>query len=151
MSVVIGGVIFQNQMSQRAANLDLSALPPAVAAALTSGSAGSSTTLVNALPPAQKQPVLDAYAASLSTMWIFYTVTGLCSFAASLAIGKRVLSKEHTEVKTGIAAQEEERVERNARHEERREGKRRSKRVSAGDLEKGIDGTGNEGEGKVEV
>ena len=66
------------------------------------------------------------------------------SFLASLAIGVKVLSKEHTEVKTGIAAQEQERVER----AERKEEKRRSKRASrvSGDLERGVKEEGVGGE-----
>ena len=148
MSVVIGGVIFQNQMSQHSASLASLAsldLPPQIAAALTSGSAGASTSLVNSLPPEQRQPVLDAYAESLSTMWIFYTVTGFASFVASLCIAKKTLSKEHEMVKTGIEAQEEERLDRKAR--------RKSKRASAGgDLEKAVEREGlMEGEGEDEA
>ena len=121
MSVVIGGVIFQNQMAQHAAQLSM--LPPQAAAALAGGSAGASTQLVDALPDAQKQPVLDAYAESLSRMWIFYTCTGFLAVVFSFLIGKRTLSKDHTEVRTGIEAQEEERKER----EERRRSKRMSR------------------------
>ncbi|KAI4145992.1 MAG: hypothetical protein LQ340_006084 [Diploschistes diacapsis] len=136
MSVVIGGVIFQNQMGQHSAQL--AGLPPQTRQLIVAGSAGASTSIVNALPPAQKEPVLDAYAQSLSTMWIFYTVTGCLAFAFSLMIGGQTLSKDHQEVKTGIAAQEEERLERL-----QRQGQRRSKRASRGkDLEAQVDKAG---------
>lgn len=137
MSVVIGGVIFTNQMAQHSSML--SSLPPQVASQLAGGSAGASSAIVQSLPPDQRDPVLQAYTESLDNMWIFYTCTAFASFAISLLIGKRTLSKEHEEMKTGLAAQEEERKER----EERRRSKRASANVAA-DVEKAL------GEGKID-
>ena len=100
------------------------------------------------LPDAQKQPVLDAYAASLSTMWIFYTVTGFICVLCSFCIGKKTLSKEHEEVRTGIAAQEEERVAR----EDRRKSKRGTKDLEQGGLANVEDvASGGEGSSSVEA
>lgn len=122
VSVVIGGVIFQNEMRKRAAVL--SSLPPNIAGELESGSAGASTATVQRLPEAQKGPVLEAYAQSLSMMWIFFTFTALAALISSFFITQSVLSKTHEDVKTGIAGQEEGRKEREAN--------RRSKQLSWG-------------------
>ena len=92
---------------------------------------------MQALPDAQKGPVLDAYAQSLSMMWIFYTCTSFLAFVAALNISKKELSRQHENVKTGLAGQEEGRKEREAN--------RRSKRVSQDlmkDAEKGSGGVG---------
>ena len=119
ISVVIGGVIFQNEMRKRAAVL--SGLPPNTAAEL-GGSAGASTATIQRLSDVQKGPVLEAYAQSLSSMWIFFTFTALGALVSSFFITKSVLSKTHEDVKTGIEGQEEGR-------KERAEANRRSKQL----------------------
>ena len=118
---MIGGVIFQNEMRKRAAVL--SGLPANIAAELQSGSAGASTATVQGLPDSQKGPVLEAYAQSLSMMWIFFTFTALGSLISSFFITKSVLSKTHEDVKTGIEGQEEGR-------RQRAEASRRSKQLT---------------------
>ena len=133
ISVVVGGVIFQNELKKHASAFQ--GLPSNIVGQLESGSAGSSTGLVQALPDATKGPVLDAYAQSLSMMWIFYTCTSFLAFVAALNISKKVLSKQHENVKTGLEGQEEGRKEREAQ--------RRSKRMSQDlmkDAEKGSGG-----------
>ncbi|KAL8740871.1 MAG: hypothetical protein Q9190_006464, partial [Brigantiaea leucoxantha] len=94
ISIVIGGVIFQNEMSRRAPTLR-AALPPQVAGPLSGGSAGASTAIVQSLPPAQKAVADRVYTSSLRTMWIFYVCIAALGLVASLAIGKQKLSKIH--------------------------------------------------------
>ncbi|MCJ1291341.1 hypothetical protein MMC34_002884 [Xylographa carneopallida] len=124
ISVVIGGVIFQNGMQKQLPNL-LAGLPANVANELGGGSAGANTAIVSALPPAQRLIAVEAYTQSLQTMWIFYTCIGALGIAASLCIGKSTLSKSHETTKTGLAAQEE------ARQERKEEKKRKSLDASA--------------------
>lgn len=109
ISVVIGGVIFQNQMANRANMLAGAGLSSEVLARLAGGSAGSSTDVVAALPDAQRRVVLQAYNESLRALWIFYTAVAVVGLGISLMIGKQTLSKEHKVTRTGLAAQEDER------------------------------------------
>ncbi|KAL8872454.1 MAG: hypothetical protein Q9174_001924, partial [Haloplaca sp. 1 TL-2023] len=60
VSVVIGGVIFQNGMARRRDTL-ASGLPADIAENLGGGSAGASTELVQNLPPQQKQVANQVY------------------------------------------------------------------------------------------
>ena len=118
ISVVIGGVIFQNRMAKQGPMLAMS-LPSGVAQALGGGSAGASTQIVASLPPAQRAVATLAYTKSLQTMWIFYTCIAAAGLAVSLAIGKNKLSKTHQVQKQGLDQQEKGRWEL-------REDKRRS-------------------------
>ncbi|MCJ1478710.1 hypothetical protein MMC13_007393 [Lambiella insularis] len=110
ISVVVGGVVFQNGMEKRLPDL-LAALPPQLAHELAGGSAGANTAVVSALPASQREIAVTAYTQSLQTMWIFYTCIALVGLCASLAIGKNVLSKTHETTQTGLAAQEQARKE----------------------------------------
>ncbi|KAL8912622.1 MAG: hypothetical protein Q9172_007470, partial [Xanthocarpia lactea] len=93
ISVVIGGVIFQNGMARRQDTL-AAGLPPETAAVLGGGSAGSATELVKGLPAQQKRVADRVYRESLRMIF---------------AIGKETLSKVHEVRKQGLAGQEEER------------------------------------------
>ncbi|KAL8832896.1 MAG: hypothetical protein Q9170_004676 [Blastenia crenularia] len=106
ISVVIGGVIFQNGMSKRQHILAAS-LPPDIARLLGGGSAGAATDIVKNLPPDQKRVADRVYTESLRTMWIYYVVIAAVGLAASLLIGRQTLSKEHEVQKQGLAGQEE--------------------------------------------
>ncbi|KAL8983739.1 MAG: hypothetical protein Q9205_002108 [Flavoplaca limonia] len=152
ISVVIGGVIFQNGMSRRQSIL-AAGLPPDTAAFLGGGSAGAATELVKNLPEAQKRVVDRVYTESLRTMWIFYVVIAFVGLLCSFAIGKTKLSKVHEVQKQGLAGQEEERrkeeEERRVKRESRRESKRESKRASRLSLSEGRKGEGDrEGVGR---
>ncbi|KAI4235062.1 MAG: hypothetical protein LQ349_003410 [Xanthoria aureola] len=147
ISVVIGGVIFQNGMSRRQATL-AAALPPDIAAFLGGGSAGAATDLVKHLPAQQKMVADRVYTESLRTMWIFYVVVAFVGLCCSFAIQKTKLSKVHEMQKQGLAGQQEER----AREEEERRLKRESKRASRFSLSEGkrTEGVGGEGVKKEE-
>jgi hypothetical protein len=69
ISVVIGTVVFQNQMIKKYDSL-AEALGPQLAQALGGSSAGANTGIVDALPEAQRIPVRYAFFESLRTMWI---------------------------------------------------------------------------------
>lgn len=110
MSIVFGGVIFQNRMASYSVELN-SILPPDIAAALTKGDATASTKLIQSLPDAQKQVVYSAYNNSLQAEWIFYTALSGVGLLLSLLISKQVLSRQHKVYKTGLASQEAARLE----------------------------------------
>lgn len=68
ISVVIGGVVYQNEMKKRAATLT-AAVGPTDAGVLTGGGAGASVDLIDALPSGPRQVVRVAFAQSLQPMW----------------------------------------------------------------------------------
>lgn len=134
LSIVIGGVIFQNRMSAHAGLLQ-SVLPDDTAALLSGGSAGASVGVVKGLQQPAKRIVQQVYTASLKDMWIFYTAFAFVGLGCSLLIQKAHLSKNHTVRKQGLEQQELDRVERVEREDLKREEKRMFK--LGRDVEKG--------------
>ena len=130
ISVVIGGVIFQNRMI---AHQDMlrAALPPNVSMELAGGNAGSSTGLVKALPPPQRHVVVVAYTESLRILWVFYVAVACIGVLVSFAIGKQTLSKTHEKYKGGLEQEELNRKARKSMDAQKKldkEEKRRSRR-----------------------
>ncbi|KAF2235049.1 hypothetical protein EV356DRAFT_484368 [Viridothelium virens] len=104
MSVVIGQVVFQNQMAKKGPQLSAQ-LGPQVAAELGAGNAGANVGVVDSLPPAQRQIARQAFTESLQDMWIMYTAFAAFGLLLSLMIGKQQLSQEKQENKIGLEAQ----------------------------------------------
>jgi Major Facilitator Superfamily len=107
LSVVIGGVIFQNSMDLRISSLAAPpvSLPSNITDLLSGGLATANVIIVDSIEdPEQKQEVRRAYGWSMRNMWIFYTCISATAVLASLFIKRHVLSKEHTETKTGLKA-----------------------------------------------
>ncbi|KAI9701675.1 MAG: hypothetical protein M1820_006446 [Bogoriella megaspora] len=125
ISVVIGGVVFQNEMVKRGPQL-AAALGPQTAQQLGGGNAGANVMVVNALPPNERAVARSAFADSLQPMWIMYAVFAGVGLIISLLIGKQSLSREHAENKTGLEAQREARLERLQEEEAKKESKRLS-------------------------
>ncbi|KAK2808086.1 hypothetical protein FQN50_005004 [Emmonsiellopsis sp. PD_5] len=111
ISVVVGGVIFQNCLKLSVKDLTTE-LPPRLIQQLGSTSAGASTAIVAALPDDQKEVVLDAYAHALKYMWVFYTVMSAFGLVVSLLIRPQTLRKDHEVTKTGLDVQMKQRAER---------------------------------------
>ena len=130
VSVVIGGVIFQNGMAKHQKEL-VAALGPELGAALGGGSAGASTGIVRALPPSQRVVATNAYTEALRTMWYYYIAIAALGICVSLAITKNQLSKEHEVQKHGLEEQERQ------REENKRLSHLEAERKSGGDVEKG--------------
>lgn len=84
------------------------------------GAAGANVGLINSLPGPQKAIARDAFAKSLSKMWILYAVFGAVGLLVSLLIGVNVLDKHHEETKTGLEVEKERRAEREAEKEAKR-------------------------------
>lgn len=110
ISVVIGGVVFQNEMQKKTPSLTKT-LGPAIAGKLSGGSAGANVGIVKSLPVAQRAIARNAYFSSMRTMWIMYVAFAALGLFISLFIAAKVLSKEHQVTKTGIAEEELKRKE----------------------------------------
>ena len=118
ISIVIGGVIIQNQMLAHTAQFLSAGIPQPIIDLVTGGSAGSSATITNQLTEPQRSLVRAAVAASLSKMWIFYTCMLFVGLLASLGIGRTELSKKYEEHKTGLATEEANRRANNEKGDE---------------------------------
>ncbi|KAL2021618.1 hypothetical protein VTK56DRAFT_6971 [Thermocarpiscus australiensis] len=101
ISIVIGGVVFQNGMQQRYPKL-LAEIGPDAANLLSGSNAASSIGHVEELPEWQRQIARQAYFESLRTMYIMYTAFAGFGLLISFLVRSRTLSKEHQEHKTGL-------------------------------------------------
>lgn len=110
MSVVLGGVVFQNILSKKGPELTLQ-LGPQVAARLSGERLESSADFIKKLPPAQKLIADQAITSSLRTMFIFYTAISVFGLFLSFFIKKKALSNVHEKSRTGLAEQERVRQE----------------------------------------
>jgi len=128
ISVVVGSVVFQNEMKKEQPQLS-PVLGQQTASAL-GGSAGANIGLIQRLPEAQKLVARQAFTDSLSKMWIMYVAFAVVGLGVSLLIGKNQLDKSHEETKTGLDAEKQRRSEREAERAERRK-----KRASRGSLQ----------------
>lgn len=103
MSIVLGGVIFQNGMTARQPVLRAAGLPEDLAQKFSGEDAAANVLLIGTiLDSARKFVVKEAFAWSLKNMWIMYTCVAACGIVASAFIMKQSLGKEHVETKTGI-------------------------------------------------
>ncbi|KAK4156173.1 major facilitator superfamily domain-containing protein [Chaetomidium leptoderma] len=101
ISIVIGGVVFQNGMEKQYPRL-VKEVGPDVANLLSGSNAASSVGLVGQLPGQQRQVAREAYFESLRTMYIMYVAFAGFGLLVSFLVGSRKLSNDHTEHKTGL-------------------------------------------------
>lgn len=80
ISVVIGGVVFSNEMVKKSVML-AAELSPQLASELSGGSAGTSIGIVQSLPPAQQAIAREAFYESLQTMWIMVSLRYLLHYS----------------------------------------------------------------------
>jgi hypothetical protein len=125
ISVVVGSVVFQNQMKSKQSQL-AAVLGPQTASSFGGGAAGANVGLIQRLPEEQKFAARQAFSSSLSTMWILYVAFAAVGLAISFLIGKNTLDKQHEETKTGLEVEKQKKIERDAERAERRR-KRASK------------------------
>lgn len=110
LSVVLGGVVFQNELAGKQTYLR-SVLGQQLAEQFSSSSFGATATQLRHLPQAQRTALDNAYTSSLRTMWIFYTAFAGLGIVISLFITKVELSKTREKARTGIEEQERIRKE----------------------------------------
>ncbi|WYZ44409.1 hypothetical protein EsH8_VII_000845 [Colletotrichum jinshuiense] len=101
ISVVIGGVVFNNEMQQQYPRLR-EQLGPELADMLSGSSAASSVGVVAGLEGEQGRIARGAYLSSLKTMYIVYATFAGVGLIMSLFVRQKQLSKNHTEHKTGL-------------------------------------------------
>lgn len=103
ISVVIGGVVFQNGMQLRTSHLRAAGLSAELIKSFSGAEAGANVMVIGTIKdPGQKLAVKEAFAWSLRNTWVFYTCIALLGLVATGFVGKRELSREHVETKTGI-------------------------------------------------
>ena len=103
LSIVVGGIVFQNGMQLQKSDLQDHGLPADLVANLTGGDAAANVMAIMQIPDeAQRLAVKEAFAWSLRNVWILCTCMAAAGILASGLITKAVLSKEHTETKTGL-------------------------------------------------
>jgi hypothetical protein len=103
LSVVVGGVVFQNSMDTRQSSLAAAGLSESLLDALSGSQAAANVGIPSTIQDAsQRQVVLEAFAWSMRNMFILYTCLAAVGMVASVFIKHRKLNTEHTETKTGI-------------------------------------------------
>lgn len=103
ISIVLGGVVFQNSMAARHPSLAAAGLGETVLEALSGDQAAANVDITKSIQDAaQRQVVQDAFAWSLRNLFIMYTCVAAVAMVASAFIKHRHLSTEHTETKTGV-------------------------------------------------
>ncbi|PTB68211.1 MFS general substrate transporter [Trichoderma citrinoviride] len=100
-SVVIGGVIFDNEMQKQQASL-IRELGPELASKLSGSEAASSVFLVASLKGHQREVAQTAYWNAMQKMFIAYTCFVFVGLLISFFVKQKTLSKQHTEHKTGL-------------------------------------------------
>ncbi|RMZ66912.1 major facilitator superfamily transporter [Pyrenophora seminiperda CCB06] len=128
ISVVVGGVVFNNEIRTKQPEL-AAALGTQTASMFSGGSAGANVRVIESLPEAQRAVARKAFADSLSKMWILYVAFAAVGLCVSLLVSRNLLDKQHEETKTGLEVEKAKRLEREAERSERRK-----KRASKGSL-----------------
>ncbi|KAF4948879.1 hypothetical protein FSARC_13620 [Fusarium sarcochroum] len=101
ISVVIGGVLFQNEMKKEKEAL-VRGLGPELARLFYGASASASVDVIKKLPPESQLVVRKAYFHSVDKMWIMYTAFSGVGLLLGLFIRAQHLSKDHQESQLGI-------------------------------------------------
>jgi hypothetical protein len=103
LSIVIGGVVFQNSMQLRGPFLQAAGLPTNLAQKFSGMDAAANVMLIRTIAdPVHQLAVKEAFAWSLRNMWILCTSVSACGFVMSFFITKQHLKQEHTETVTGL-------------------------------------------------
>jgi EmrB/QacA subfamily drug resistance transporter len=103
ISVVLGGVVFQNSMENQGPNLRAAGIPANIMEQISGRNAAANTMISRSLDdPVQIKAVKDAFSLSLRNLWIMYTCFSCCGIIASFFVARAVLSKEHNETITGL-------------------------------------------------
>ena len=103
LSIVLGGVVFQNSMAARQSALAAAGLSKSVLKSLSGDQAAANVDIIKSIQDVtQHHVVQDAFAWSLRNMFIMYTGVAAVAVVASAFIKQSHMSTEHTETKTGV-------------------------------------------------
>ncbi|RSL88916.1 hypothetical protein CEP51_001519 [Fusarium floridanum] len=108
ISIVIGGVVFNNKMEAQQDKLR-EALGPKLAKKLSGSSASSNVFTVAELQGEKGKVARGAFLTALKTMYIMFAVFAGLGLVASLFIKQRQMSRDHQEHKTGLQSLEKSR------------------------------------------
>jgi hypothetical protein len=112
LSVVVGGVVFQNSMQLRGPFLQAAGLPAELVQKFSGKDAAANVMLIRTIAdPAHQMAVKEAFAWSMRNMWILYTCVGAFGFVISFFVGKQHLKHDHTETITGLKKEKIDGVE----------------------------------------
>lgn len=104
LSLVLGGVVFQNSIDLQVPILLTEGVPVSVVSLLSGGGAAANVMIVSTMSDlGHQQAVKDAFVWSLRNMWIMYACLSALACLSCIFIHKRILGKEHTETKTGLS------------------------------------------------
>jgi hypothetical protein len=101
ISVVLGGVVFQNGMEFHSESLQVE-VGPTVASLFTGKEAAANVLLIQGLGEAERMAVRKVFAASLKQTWILFACTAATGLICSVFIKRRSLSRVHEVVKMGL-------------------------------------------------
>lgn len=108
-SIVIGGVVFQNSMSQMKSTLLAAGMSETMTEQMSGDSAAANIEVIKTIQDAaQLLAVKEAFAWSLRNMWILYTCMSALGIIAGVFILKARLNKEHVETRTGLKSEKSE-------------------------------------------
>ncbi|GFF22313.1 MFS transporter, putative [Aspergillus udagawae] len=108
-SIVIGGVVFQNSMSQMKSTLLAAGMSETLTEQMSGDSAAANIEIIKTIQDAtQLLAVKEAFAWSLRNMWILYTCMSALGIIAGVFILKTRLNKEHVETRTGLKSEKSE-------------------------------------------
>ncbi|MCJ1227013.1 hypothetical protein MMC12_003668 [Toensbergia leucococca] len=108
LSIVSGGIIFQNGMQLQRSKLQDHGLPMDLVKNLSGADAATNINLIGTISnQTQKLAVQQAFAWSLRNFWIMCTCVAACGLLAGGLITKKELAKDHTETLTGIKKKKE--------------------------------------------
>lgn len=103
LSLVLGGIVFQNSLSQKHSSLVAAGLNEKYIEAFKGNDAAANVDLIGTIPDlAQRLVVQNAYAFGIRNMFILYTASAGVGLLATAFVKQRHMSTEHTETKTGI-------------------------------------------------
>lgn len=103
IGLVIGGVIFQNSMLERARDLRRAGVSEELLNTFSGAEAAANIGLIGMIKdPAQALAVKEAFAWSIRNMWIFYACIAVVGVIAAFFIRSSRLSSEHVETRTGL-------------------------------------------------
>jgi len=103
LSLVLGGIVFQNSLSQKQPSLVTAGLNGTYLAAFEGYDAAANVDLILTVPDLdQRRAVQSAYSFGMRNMFILYTAFAAIGLLASPFVKHRHMSTEHQETKTGI-------------------------------------------------
>ncbi|KAI0520680.1 major facilitator superfamily domain-containing protein [Xylaria bambusicola] len=103
LSIVIGGVVFQNSMNARHSTLVMAGLDESVLEALSGSNAAANVYITRTIQDtSQRRVIIEAFAWSVKNMFILYTAFSATTVVASVFVKHNNLATEHKETKTGL-------------------------------------------------